>query len=393
MEEAILAGDAPLASSRVTDKKLARQLKGDLDAILAKAIKRDPNERYTTADALAADIQRYLDGHAIEARPDSTWYRLRKAVIRHKVPVLAASVVLVVALIGLTTTLVQGQRAADEAERARLTTAFVSELFRLNATQQAPMTDGAARARPAVFVDRGAQLIEQQFEKRPELKAEMYGVAGRTYADLGVDRPAIEYAKLQLATLRAQGANTQHIAKALMLLAEVSLTAERNRDAEEHSRRAVESLPQGDALLPEALALLARAQVRIVKWAEARKSVDEARRLLGAGRTNGSPAAASLLNVETELASFEGKFDEAALLFERSIEEAIAAQGPLSRAAIDMRLWRAEQLIYKLKPQEALVHRDAAYHHGSIGWHLQATGCTCGGLSADALVVRWTCLL
>ena len=71
MEEAILAGDAPWASSRVADKKLARQLKGDLDAILAKAIKRDPSERYPTADALAADIQRYLDGHAIEARPDS----------------------------------------------------------------------------------------------------------------------------------------------------------------------------------------------------------------------------------------------------------------------------------------------------------------------------------
>ena len=71
----------PAAAS--TDKKLARQLKGDLDAIVAKAIKRDPNERYPTADAMAADIQRYLDGHAIEARPDSAWYRLRKAVMRH----------------------------------------------------------------------------------------------------------------------------------------------------------------------------------------------------------------------------------------------------------------------------------------------------------------------
>ena len=167
MEDAILAGDAPLVSTRVADKRLARELRGDLDAIVAKAIKRDPNERYPTADAFAADIQRYLDGHAIEARPDSTWYRLRKAVIRHKVPVTAASAVLVVALVGLTTTLVQGQRAADEAERARLATAFVSELFRVNAMQQAPMSDGAARARPAVFVDRGAQLIEERFRGQP----------------------------------------------------------------------------------------------------------------------------------------------------------------------------------------------------------------------------------
>ena len=71
MEDAILAGDAPVASSRVADKRRARELRGDLDAIVAKAIKRDPNERYPTADAFAADIQRYLDGHAIEARPDS----------------------------------------------------------------------------------------------------------------------------------------------------------------------------------------------------------------------------------------------------------------------------------------------------------------------------------
>ena len=184
MEDAILAGDAPVASSRVADKRRARELRGDLDAIVAKAIKRDPNERYPTADALAADVQRYLDGHAIEARPDSAWYRLRKAVIRHKVPVMAVSAVLAVALIGLTTTLMQGQRAAAEAERARLSTAFVSELFRLNATQQSPMTDGAARARPAVFVDRGAQLIEERFRGQPELQAELYG-SGRS----GVRRP------------------------------------------------------------------------------------------------------------------------------------------------------------------------------------------------------------
>ena len=106
--------------------------------------------------------------------------------------------------------------------------------------------------------------------------------------------------------------------------------------------------------------MLARAQVRTVKWAEARKSVDEARRLLGARRANGSPAAAWLLYVEADLAGFQGKFDEAALLYERSIEEAMAAQGPLSRAAIDIRLWRAERLIFELKPQEALVHQNAA---------------------------------
>ena len=65
IEDAILAGDAPAASSRVTDRRLARELRGDIEAILAKAIRRDPEERYPTANALAADLQRYLDGQAI----------------------------------------------------------------------------------------------------------------------------------------------------------------------------------------------------------------------------------------------------------------------------------------------------------------------------------------
>jgi tetratricopeptide (TPR) repeat protein len=221
------------------------------------------------------------------------------------------------------------------------------------------MTDGSSQARPAVFVDRGAQLIEQQFEKHPQLMAEMYGVAGRAYADLGVDRPAIEYARLQLQTLRVQRADTRRIAKSLMLLAEISLSAYRNRDAEEHARRAVDLLPKEDALLPEALALLARAQVRIVKWTEARHSVDAARTLLGAGQANSSPAAAWLLFVEASLANLEGKVDEATALYERSIEEAIAAQGPLSRAAIDIRLWRARRLIED-ESREGLAYLDAA---------------------------------
>ena len=97
----------------------------------------------------------------------------------------------------------QGQRAAAEAERARLSTAFVSELFRLNATQQSSMTDRAASARPAVFVDRGAQLIEERFRGQPELQASSTGAVGRVHVDLGVDRLATEYATRQLESLRA----------------------------------------------------------------------------------------------------------------------------------------------------------------------------------------------
>ena len=360
MEDAILAGDAPLVSTRIADKRRARELHGDLDAIVAKAIKRDPNDRYPTADALAADIQRYLDGHAIEARPDSPWYRLRKALVRHRMPVMAASAVLAVALIGLTTTLIQGRRTADEAERARLSTAFVSELFRINATQQSSMTDGAARARPAVFVDRGAQLIEDRFRGQPELQAELYGAVGRVYVDLGVDRLATEYAARQLASLRAQRANETRVARSLMLLSEVALSAERDADAEDYAQQAVDTVRRDDTIAPDALALLARTQFRRWKQQEAAKTVSEGKRLLESLGKSSSLAGAWLTFVEAELTFRQNRGEEAWPLYEKAIVQAVAADGPTSTAAIDMRLTLAYRLLTASQHELSRQHVNTA---------------------------------
>jgi eukaryotic-like serine/threonine-protein kinase len=68
LEEAILAIDVPRASVRVQgDKALQRRLRGDLDTILAKALQKDPAQRYTSAEAFAADLQRHLDGEPVHA--------------------------------------------------------------------------------------------------------------------------------------------------------------------------------------------------------------------------------------------------------------------------------------------------------------------------------------
>ena len=360
MEEAILAGDAPSASSRVADKRLARGLRGDLDAILAKAIKRDPNERYPTADALAGDIQRYLDGHAIEARPDSAWYRLRKAVIRHKVPVMAASAVLVVALVGVTTTLMQGRRTADEAERARLATAFVSELFRVNANQEVPLRDGAARASPAVFVDRGAPLIEARFQRQPELQAELYGAVGKVYLDLGAVRLATEYAMRQLTSLRAQKASGSRIGQSLMLLSSVALTAERDADAEDYALQAVAALPENDAMTPKALLILANAQARNGKVRDAERSRTEAKRLLGVRDQAHSLMGAWLMYTDGYLLLGENRFDEAMPLFLAAIAMAEEVEGLQSDAAAGFRLHLASELISRNRSEEGRWHGDAA---------------------------------
>jgi Tol biopolymer transport system component len=76
-----------------TPDKLARLLRGDLDTIVAKALKKNPQERYTSIKAFAEDLQRYLRHEPITARPDTIAYRTGKFIRRHRSSVMAALLV------------------------------------------------------------------------------------------------------------------------------------------------------------------------------------------------------------------------------------------------------------------------------------------------------------
>src|SRR5262249_555643 len=104
--------------------KLTRLVRGDLDWMVMKALDKDRNRRYETANGLAQDLQRYLADEPVLACPPSAGYRLRKFVRRNKVPVLAASLVflaLVGGIIGATWGLFQADRAreAEAQQRSR----------------------------------------------------------------------------------------------------------------------------------------------------------------------------------------------------------------------------------------------------------------------------------
>ena len=107
------------ARRHVEPAKLPSLVRGELDWIIMKALEKDRNRRYETANSLALDIQRHLAGEAVLAAPPSRVYRLRKLVRRNRGPVLAASLLLLALLGGIAGTtfgLLQAQAAA-EAER------------------------------------------------------------------------------------------------------------------------------------------------------------------------------------------------------------------------------------------------------------------------------------
>jgi len=106
-------------SDAVTDPKVKRALRGDLDNILAKALKKIPGERYLSVREFADDLRRHLNNEPVRVRADSAWYRTRKFFARHRVSV-ASGVVAVAAIVAMAgVALSQAFAASAERDRAR----------------------------------------------------------------------------------------------------------------------------------------------------------------------------------------------------------------------------------------------------------------------------------
>ena len=119
LEEAILAADVPPASTRVAhDPRLARQLRGDLDTILAMALRKQPAQRYASVESLAADVRRHLNGEPVHAQAPRWHYHLAKFARRNQFALAACAGVGVAVLTGLGTALWQAGEAARERELA-----------------------------------------------------------------------------------------------------------------------------------------------------------------------------------------------------------------------------------------------------------------------------------
>ena len=124
-ERTVKPSDLPSLSRRV-----AKELRGDLETIVMMAMHKDPDRRYASAEQFAEDLSRYLGGQPVAARPDTPAYRTAKFLRRHKAMVGAVAALLIAVLAGAIATMWQARRA--ERHFTQLRTLVESVLFNLN---------------------------------------------------------------------------------------------------------------------------------------------------------------------------------------------------------------------------------------------------------------------
>lgn len=115
--DAVIGSEEGADNRSTTPEKLCRQLRGDLDTIVGKMLKKDPAERYVSVTALADDLSRCLNNEPISARPDSFWYRARKFMVRHQAAVIAVSSALALVIASLSAGLYVANRQRKIAEQ------------------------------------------------------------------------------------------------------------------------------------------------------------------------------------------------------------------------------------------------------------------------------------
>jgi eukaryotic-like serine/threonine-protein kinase len=118
LSEAVLKRGGPTQRWSPESRKLAGEVRGDIETIVAKALKKSPSERYANAAGMADDIRRYLSNEPISARPDSRLYRATKFVQRHSAGVAAAAAVAIALGAGIGIALWQAREARAQREQA-----------------------------------------------------------------------------------------------------------------------------------------------------------------------------------------------------------------------------------------------------------------------------------
>ena len=294
----------------------------DLDVLCLTAMHKEQQRRYRSVEALIRDIDHYLNGEPLEARPDSISYRLRKFISRNRkaVAVSALGLFAIIGLIAFFTVRLAVARNGAEATAARLQRV---QQFMLNLFQGGDKAAGpAADLKVVSLVDRGVKEA-QALQREPEVQAQMFVTLGGIYRKLGNLSEADRLMQAALDRRKALfGADHPQVAESTLELGLLRIDQARYDDAERLIRQA---LSEVERRRPQDAAATARATAALGKLIEARGSYDKAIPILEKAAQLQAAAAGESLDLAAdwkELADaqfYAGRYDICQNLTERSL--------------------------------------------------------------------------
>jgi len=254
-----LSGEKDADRSRISDRRglspqrLRARLSGDLDAIIAMAMRKEPERRYPSVEALADDLNRHLLGQPVRARHGDWRYSTAKFMRRHLLAVTGVVAVFVGLALFAGVTLWENHRielardaTAQERDRAQQVSAFLVDVF----SQADPFNAQGRESTAKDLLDRGAAKISGNLNLQPEVRAELLESIGLAYRRQRLSERAIPLFEQALAIRRQERPlNNAHVAVALANLARALTDAGHLVSAEAYLRQAV-NLSEGSSDTP-----------------------------------------------------------------------------------------------------------------------------------------------
>ncbi|HVT57064.1 MAG TPA: serine/threonine-protein kinase [Thermoanaerobaculia bacterium] len=312
---------------RVDARSLARALRGDLDAIVLRAMAHDRDARYSSAAELAADLRRHLDQQPVLAAPAGLAYRARKFVRRHRAAVAGAALTAIALVAGFVARSLEARRASQEAAAAREVADFMVGLFETPDPGGGRRPDATARE----ILDRGAKRIRGELAGQPLTRARLLDTIGNVYRTLGLYDPAVDLLSQSLAERRRLlGPGHPDVGETELHLAIAYRERSRYAEAEPFARRALAIAERTGDLRTQAGCLVQLATIagRLGRRGEAEKNLLRAvglfERVLG---PDSEPLSAALNNL-ANLYSDARRYPEAEKLHLRAIAIKEKTLGP-----------------------------------------------------------------
>lgn len=165
------------------------QLKGDLDNIILKALRKEPERRYRTVEQFSADLWRFIDNLPVTARPATFSYQASKFYQRNKIQVFAGFLIVLSLLTGITAAVWQASVAREQAriaaveeERAKKITGFMEKIISYaNPASYAEGFESGGEAKVIEVLNKLSDQIENEFPNRPDIQSELHNKFAEVY--------------------------------------------------------------------------------------------------------------------------------------------------------------------------------------------------------------------